>query len=190
MMVAATGWWSSAARFVDAGGVVMWPLLGAGFLLWYFIALRWLHLSREESTERAARELRGLGSARRGAGEVEVTIGAHRASLDAHAKVIKTLVASAPLLGLLGTVSGMIETFDSIRYMEVISESGGISGGISQALTTTQMGLGLAIPGLLVARALDRKAERRRRELGELEREALARLGGDGGGGPERGEAG
>lgn len=56
------------------------------------------------------------------------------------------LVAAAPLLGLLGTVLGMIETFSAVS----IRSGGGaamVAGGISQALITTQAGLVAALPG-------------------------------------------
>jgi len=74
--------------------------------------------------------------------------------------MINTLVASAPLLGLLGTVSGMIVTFDGIREMALFTQTGGIAGGIAEALSTTQMGLAIALPGLLVEQLLDRRQRR------------------------------
>jgi biopolymer transport protein ExbB len=63
----------------------------------------------------------------------------------------------APLLGLLGTVSGMIATFD------IITEYGAgnpklLSGGISEALVTTEFGLIVAIPGVLVGNLLNARA--------------------------------
>ncbi|MCB0379277.1 MAG: MotA/TolQ/ExbB proton channel family protein [Bdellovibrionales bacterium] len=72
---------------------------------------------------------------------------------------IRSIVVVAPLLGLLGTVIGMIETFDSLQDQALFSQSGGIAGGISQALITTEMGLVVAIPGLLIGRYLDRRQE-------------------------------
>ncbi|MDZ7829411.1 MAG: MotA/TolQ/ExbB proton channel family protein [Halofilum sp. (in: g-proteobacteria)] len=42
----------------------------------------------------------------------------------------------------------MIETFESLGDMSLFSQSGGIAGGISQALFTTQLGLAVAIPGM------------------------------------------
>lgn len=74
----------------------------------------------------------------------------------------------APMLGLLGTVTGMIETFDSLGDMSLFSQSGGIAGGISQALFTTQMGLAVAIPGLIVNGALNRKAQEMQLELAQM----------------------
>lgn len=83
-------------------------------------------------------------------------------------RLIGTIVTSAPLLGLLGTVIGMIETFDSLGDMSLFSQSGGIAGGISQALITTQMGLAVAIPGLIVNGVLQRRQKNIELELAQL----------------------
>lgn len=89
--------------------------------------------------------------------------------MSKYGKLIMTIVAAAPLTGLLGTVMGMIETFDSLMDANLFSQGGGgIAGGISQALFTTQMGLVVAIPGLLMGRALDRKADKIERELEQI----------------------
>ena len=82
--------------------------------------------------------------------------------------LIFTIVAVAPLMGLLGTVVGMIETFDSLGDMSLFAQSGGIAGGISQALFTTQMGLAVAIPGLIIGGMLDRKASMIRHDLAQI----------------------
>jgi len=73
--------------------------------------------------------------------------------LDRFASTIMVMAAVAPLLGLLGTVTGMISTFD------VITEFGTgnpklLSGGISEALITTELGLIVAIPALLLGNLL------------------------------------
>lgn len=78
--------------------------------------------------------------------------------------------ASAPLLGLLGTVSGIINTFKMI----VVQGSGDVkslSGGISEALITTKYGLIVAIPSLLLHAFLSRKA---RGIVGEMETAAVS----------------
>jgi biopolymer transport protein ExbB len=77
-------------------------------------------------------------------------------------------VVAAPLLGLLGTVSGMIETFRSLEDMALFSQSGGIAGGISQALFTTQLGLAVAIPGLIIKGHLDKKQRAIEMELAQI----------------------
>jgi len=72
---------------------------------------------------------------------------------------ILLIAAVAPLLGLLGTVTGMIQTFDVITEFGT-SDPKLLSGGISVALVTTQIGLIVAIPTLLVGNLLNGWAER------------------------------
>lgn len=63
----------------------------------------------------------------------------------------------SPLLGLLGTVSGMITTF-SLMTLFGAGDPAAVSGGISEALVTTEMGLVVAIPALIMHALLSRKA--------------------------------
>jgi len=88
-----------------------------------------------------------------------------------YSSVLNTAVLLAPLLGLLGTVIGMIETFSSLSNTDLFSSSGGIAGGISQALVTTQFGLIVAIPGVFLSRYL-KKIEKKTcvdlEQIGEL----------------------
>ena len=88
--------------------------------------------------------------------------------LSRYRVLIRTIVSIAPLLGLLGTVAGMIETFDSLQSMELFSQSGGIAGGISQALVTTQYGLAVAIPGLIINGILNRRQSRIQMQLAQI----------------------
>ena len=69
------------------------------------------------------------------------------------------LAAIAPMLGLLGTVSGMIETFQAITLFGT-GDPKLMSGGISQALMTTELGLAVAIPLLLIHSLLSGKSNR------------------------------
>lgn len=72
---------------------------------------------------------------------------------------LNVLAAIAPLLGLLGTVTGIINTFQVITRFGT-SDPRMMSGGISEALVTTQLGLGVAIPILIMHHFLERKAEK------------------------------
>jgi biopolymer transport protein ExbB len=85
---------------------------------------------------------------------------------------ILVLAAAAPLLGLLGTVEGMIETFRVISASGT-SEATSLSSGISQALITTQTGLVVAVPGLVLGNFLRRRA---RGAKGRMERFCLGLL--------------
>lgn len=71
---------------------------------------------------------------------------------------INLFATIAPLLGLLGTVTGMIETFDAIALFGT-GDPKLMSGGISQALVTTQLGLAVAVPLLLIYSFLRSRAE-------------------------------
>ena len=82
--------------------------------------------------------------------------------------LVRTIVVLAPLAGLLGTVAGMIETFDSLGDRALFASSGGVAGGIAQALLTTQMGLIVAVPGLIAGRLLDRRQVRIEDDLEQL----------------------
>ncbi|TQF70514.1 MotA/TolQ/ExbB proton channel family protein [Pseudoalteromonas luteoviolacea] len=59
------------------------------------------------------------------------------------------LISAQPLLGLLGTIQGLLDTFEFISIFEVLSQQAIMSGGISNALITTKLGLVLAIPSLV-----------------------------------------
>jgi len=84
--------------------------------------------------------------------------------LDRFGSIILVFAAVAPLMGLLGTVTGMISTFD------VITEFGTgdpkmLSGGISEALVTTELGLIVAIPALFIGNLLSNWAENIKRDM-------------------------
>ncbi|WP_017444898.1 MotA/TolQ/ExbB proton channel family protein [Gayadomonas joobiniege] len=79
--------------------------------------------------------------------------------LEKWLNVIAVTAAVAPLLGLLGTVSGMIETFKMMTAFGS-SDPEVISGGIAKALITTELGLVVAIPALILNAVLSRWARK------------------------------
>lgn len=78
-------------------------------------------------------------------------------ALEKNLSIIKLLAAVAPLLGLLGTVIGMIETFQSITLFGT-GDPKLMAGGISQALVTTMLGLIAAVPLLFIHNILDSRS--------------------------------
>jgi biopolymer transport protein ExbB len=80
---------------------------------------------------------------------------------------VAVLAAVSPLLGLLGTVTGMIETFQSITLFGT-GDPKLMSGGISQALITTQLGLAVAIPLVLFHSLLAGRVNRLVEKLGKF----------------------
>jgi biopolymer transport protein ExbB len=81
------------------------------------------------------------------------------ADLERHLDTLGTIASVAPLLGLLGTVFGMITIFGVIVNAGTGNPSL-LAGGISQALLTTAAGLSVAIPTLLFHRFLDGKVSK------------------------------
>lgn len=184
------------AEYIAQGGAVMGPLVAGTLLLWFclgwrvmtlrrgsLMGLRALTLAHLEDPARPARGIIGraakitaevLHERRRPVeGLLEEAFQGLEDEMRRFSAVITALVAAAPLTGLLGTVGGMIETFDSLADQSLFSQSGGIAGGISQALITTQMGLVIAIPGLIVGRVLDRKEAKLLEELDALRHVAV-----------------
>ncbi len=74
--------------------------------------------------------------------------------------VIQVFVAAAPLLGLLGTVMGMVGTFDSLASHSGTGSSNGLAEGISMALITTETGLAIAIPATVLMYYAHRQFQR------------------------------
>ena len=177
--------------YMEAGGWVMPPLVFLLLVLWFSIGYRFAALQR--GTSRGARNLIErmerkkkpkydgvvvravkMGIKLRKKGRVDLRSFLDSAFAEEEKEIrkfhvlITTIVMVSPLLGLLGTVIGMIETFDSLGDMSLYSQSGGIAGGISQALFTTQMGLAVSIPGLIVNGILTRRQKDIELELAQI----------------------
>ena len=85
-------------------------------------------------------------------------------------KVMKICVSAAPLVGLLGTVTGMLATFGALSTGGGGDETMGlVAEGISEALITTETGLVVALPGLFFQYGLLRKHESYKAFLAHLE---------------------
>lgn len=91
-------------------------------------------------------------------------------SLERFLATLSMLAAIAPLLGLLGTVTGMIDTFQVITQFGT-GDAKLMSGGISVALVTTMLGLMVAIPIMFAHTLLNRRVEN---HIGDLEEKAIA----------------
>jgi biopolymer transport protein ExbB len=81
--------------------------------------------------------------------------------------VLDTIITLAPLLGILGTVMGIIVSFDLLGVAG-IEDPKAVTGGIAQALLTTATGLAIAIVALIPYNALTRKVEKVTRHIEQL----------------------
>ena len=90
--------------------------------------------------------------------------------LEKFLSTLGALAGIAPLLGLLGTVAGMIDTFHVITYFGA-GDPRMMSGGISEALVTTMLGLSAAIPLMLSHTLLTRKVDN---IVSQMEEKAVA----------------
>lgn len=95
--------------------------------------------------------------------------------LERFLPTMSILAAVAPLLGLLGTVTGMIDTFRVITVFGA-GDPRMMSGGISEALITTQLGLAVAVPLTLIHHFLERKVDRIVADMEEKGTTLVARL--------------
>lgn len=183
--------WYSLATYFRTGGPVMLPLLLVSLAMWLLIANRAIVLRRLSirplSGQEALACIQGNHSPEAGgscavgllvlrfldrmSGDPgldrnildELVLSLNR-SLTEFLPLIGVLAAVAPLLGLLGTVTGMMSTFEVMSLFGT-GNAKGMAGGISEALITTQTGLIVAIPGLYMKNFLERRAQALQRQL-------------------------
>jgi len=143
---------------MESGGVVLWLILFASILMWTLIAERylfvyWVHpkaVAKMLSEWQQRTERRSWAAQQIRAGMIAQS----RASLKRYLMFIKTLTGALPMLGLLGTVNGMIQTFDVLTVFGN-GNTRGMAGGISVALITTMAGLLTALSGLYFSTELE-----------------------------------
>lgn len=154
---------AAIAEYLRAGGPVVVAILVSTFLMWVLIVERLIYFA---TTERVlAREKRETWAAREDHASWfahairERLISEQRLANQQYLGVIKVLILVTPLLGLLGTVTGMIEVF------QVITSTGAsnarlMASGISKATIPTMTGLAVSLSGIFFINVLERRGTR------------------------------
>lgn len=167
-------------RILDEGGPTLGALLVLAVMIYALVFGIWW---RGSAIRRRVGQLDwsapsaapGRGSERR---EIERRFAAFEldemAWVERRLPFLAVLVAAAPLLGLLGTVAGMLVSFEGLAGGTRGEPIDTISSGISKALVTTQAGLVIAVPAAFFLALLKRQAESTHLELQRLVHRALA----------------
>lgn len=155
-------------QFLIAGGVALWLISASMLMLWIIIIERYLfhfHLYpklfnrwlaywrvRQDKTSWRARRIR------------ELMISEANLNLTAGLPMLKVLVVMCPLMGLLGTVIGMIEVFDTMAILGT-GNARAMASGISRATIPTMAGMVVALPGMYFHSQLQQRANRETERL-------------------------
>jgi len=181
----------SIIQTVQKGGLVMYPMILLGIIVFALIIERWLYLSKvirgshdfkktffshwsagrvQEAGECARTHdgpiakmmSKGIANLSRTKEDVKESIHeeaiAEIPRLERFLSAIATIGTMMPIMGLLGTVTGMISTFDVIT-VKGTGDPKALASGISEALITTETGLIFALPILLLHSILSSKVD-------------------------------
>jgi biopolymer transport protein ExbB len=153
--------WSITAR----GGWVMGAIFVAGQVGWLFVVERWWHFRKLGGKRGLRSQVLDAVTGARASGQEAMIAKAREAlqrgvpALSRHLGTIAVIAGAAPLLGLTGTVAGIMETFRVITLYGAGNPSM-MAGGIAQALMVTEAGLVVAFPLLLCHDWLQKQADR------------------------------
>ena len=162
-------------NMIVSGGPVMWLIVLCSLLALYIFIGKWFQFHRAQVNVQAitlcdntpgpvARILTAAIQAYLNDDDIRQAIDdaalVELPRLESRMNILATISKVAPMLGLLGTVVGMAETFIAMQMKQGISLTlGDLSGGISIALTTTAAGLCVAIPCLIAYNYLVSRVE-------------------------------
>lgn len=139
--------------YLSQGGFVIIPLVVVSMIMWILIFEKLFYIQRWRKTLSARIQKYDTLQTLQAFAQKQTN------NLKRYNRTIFILAGVAPLLGLLGTVTGMITTFDAISMFNT-TNARSFASGISVALITTQIGLVVAIPGVLVGNYIQRLTER------------------------------
>ncbi|MFW5427092.1 MAG: MotA/TolQ/ExbB proton channel family protein [Methylophagaceae bacterium] len=155
---------------LENGGAVLIVILMASIIMWAMIAERYIfvYFTHPKQVKRVidAWQQRADRSSWYAHQIRQGMIAQNSAALKRYLMPIRTLVAALPMLGLLGTVDGMIQTFDVLTVFGT-GNARGMAGGISVALITTMGGLLTALSGMYFSTQLEQRVARTIENIGD-----------------------
>lgn len=160
-------WFDSAyeavARFMDMGGNVLWLIAILLFVMWTLIFERvyYFYAGWRKDASTAIAQWEGRPERKSWAAHQvrRKLIAEAQIQINTYMPIIKTMVALCPLLGLLGTVTGMIEVFN-IMAVTGGGDAKSMAGGVSRATIPTMAGMVAALSGLFANTYITRVAQR------------------------------
>jgi biopolymer transport protein ExbB len=146
--------------FLNAGGNVLWVILGVSLCLWYLIIERLLFFKINYSEQRNAWLMqwneRQDKSSQHALNIRKAIISEAKITMNRFLPSIKMLIGLCPLFGLLGTVTGMIHVFD-VMAVTGTGNARAMASGISQATIPTMAGMVIAIAGLYFNKLIEER---------------------------------
>ena len=156
--------------FMDLGGPVLYLIAGLLLVMWFMILERIMYFRgpHKEAVKAAIDEWEGRSERISWAAHQvrEELVSSVAVKMRENLSMIQACVALAPLFGLLGTVTGMIEVFQ-VMAVNGTSNARAMAGGVSQATVPTMAGMVAALSGLFLSFWLQRKYEQERELLNE-----------------------
>jgi biopolymer transport protein ExbB len=153
----------------DGGPYVLW-IFAAGVLMWALILERYWYFSRVLPGQAAALQQQWNARKERDswcARQIRrAMISRLNASMTAGFPVMQVLVPMSPLLGLIGTVSGMLDVFDSMA-IRGNADARSMASGVSEAMICTMTGLAVSISGLYPVHYFRTRATRETERLAD-----------------------
>jgi len=150
-------------EFLGTGGNVLFVIMIATFVMWTFILERYAYyfFAHRPTKKQYKSEWDGRTDKKSWKAHAirDEMISQIKFKTDQNVGIIKTLVAIAPLLGLLGTVTGMIEVFD-VMALSGSSNARLMAGGVFKATIPTMAGMVSALSGLYFSNQLERRSRR------------------------------
>jgi biopolymer transport protein ExbB len=155
--------WEPIRDFLELGGNVLVVIGWTIFFMWVLILERFIffqtRLKQQAQEVFRTWEARAERTSWEAASIRQALVSQVRLSANAGLPMIKTLVALCPLLGLLGTVTGMVEVFD-VMAVTGTGNARAMASGVSKATVPTMAGMVGALSGVLFATILTNRANR------------------------------